>query len=79
MVFDLCKEGEVSMESNDNRKEGFIDEPKIFPPLEGVIRLAERRLGGKMLPARLLLWTPKAFVSSMILEGLIAHKRGKVD
>ncbi len=32
-----------------------------------------------MMPARLLIWTPKAFVSSMILEGLISHGKGKVS
>lgn len=57
----------------------FINEPKIFKPLEKTISLVERKLGKKMMPARLLLWTPKAFISSMILEGLIAHKQGKVS
>lgn len=58
---------------------GFIVEPNIFPPLEWVIEFAESRLGAKMMPARLLLWTPKVFVSSMIMEGLIAHKKGRVN
>jgi len=57
----------------------FIKEPKIFIPLEYIIIFAEKKLGKKMLPARLLLWTPKAFVSSMILEGLISYKQGSVS
>lgn len=57
----------------------YISEPKIIKPLESLIVLVEKKLGKKMMPARLLLWTPKAFVSSMILEGLIAHKKGQVS
>lgn len=57
----------------------YIKEPKICKPLEIIIQIAEKKIGHKMLPARLLLWTPKAFVSSMILEGLIAHKQGRIS
>lgn len=56
-----------------------IKEPNIPKPIEWLISFAEEKIGAKMMPARLLLWTPKAFVSSMILEGLIAHKKGKVS
>lgn len=57
----------------------FIKQAKIPFPIEKIIEAFEKKLGGPMMPARLLLWTPKAFVSSMILEGLIAHKSGSVD
>ena len=57
----------------------YIKEPHIIKPIELIISLAEKKLGKKMLPARLLLWAPKAFVSSMILEGLISHKKGSVS
>ncbi len=57
----------------------FIKEPSIPRPVEYILNFAEERIGHKMMPARLLLWTPKAFVSSMILEGLIAHKKGRVN
>jgi len=57
----------------------FIPEPKIILPLEKIIVFVEKQMGKKMMPARLLLWTPKAFVSSMILEGLIAHKKGRIS
>ena len=56
----------------------YIKQPKIVKPIEEAIKFAENKLGQEMLPARLLLWTPKAFISSMILEGLVAHKHGKV-
>lgn len=57
----------------------FIKEPNIPRPMEMAITFAESRIGNKMMPARLLLWSPKAFVSSMILEGLITHKKGRVN
>lgn len=57
----------------------FLKEPKIPKPIELILRIAEKKLGNRMMPARLLLWAPKAFVSSMILEGLVAHKAGRVD
>lgn len=57
----------------------FINEPSIAKPLEKIIRFGEEKIGHKMMPARLLLWTPKAFVSSMVLEGLIEHKKGKIS
>ena len=52
----------------------YIREPHIPWILEKTIVIAERIMGGKMMPARLLLWSPKAFISSMILEGLVSHK-----
>lgn len=57
----------------------YIQEPNIPKILDKVITFAETKLGAKMMPARLLLWAPKAFVSSMILEGLITHKQGRVS
>lgn len=56
----------------------FIKQPTIIKPIEAAIKFAENKLGQEMLPARLLLWTPKAFISSMILEGLVAHKHKRV-
>ena len=57
----------------------YIKEPKLFKPLELMILAVEKRIGKKMMPARLLLWTPKAFISSMVLEGLIVHKKGAIS
>lgn len=57
----------------------YIPEPKILRPIEMLIEAVERKLGKRMMPARLLLWTPKAFISSMVLEGLIAHKKGRIS
>jgi AhpD family alkylhydroperoxidase len=56
----------------------FIKEPKIPKSLNRLLHLIEKKIGARMAPARLLLWSPKAFVSSMILEGLIAHHVGQV-
>lgn len=36
----------------------YIAEPKIFKPIEWAINLAEKKIGRKMMPVRLLLWTP---------------------
>lgn len=52
----------------------YIKEPRMPRVLDSLITFAERRIGKKMMPARLLLWYPKAFISSMILEGLVTHK-----
>lgn len=56
----------------------YIKEPKIPKSLDRLITAIEQHLGAKMMPARLLLWSPKAFASSMILEGLITHRLGRV-
>lgn len=60
-------------------KKPFIKEPNIVKIFDLIITCVENRIGRKMMPARLLLWTPKAFVSSMILEGLVAHKAGRLS
>ncbi len=52
----------------------YIKEPRIPRVLDQLITLVEKTIGNKMMPARLLLWYPKAFISSMILEGLVTHK-----
>lgn len=52
----------------------YIKAPKIPKLLDRLITFAEKKIGKKMMPARLLLWYPKAFVSSMILEGLVTHR-----
>lgn len=57
----------------------IINQPAIPTIIDKVISFAEDKIGGTMEPARLLLWSPKAFVSSMILEGLVAHKQGRVS
>jgi alkylhydroperoxidase family enzyme len=41
--------------------------------LRGMLWLAERRLGRRLLANRLLAWYPKAFLGSGIMEGLVAH------
>ncbi len=60
-------------------REPFIKAPQIPKILDRIIIFVENKIGKKMMPARLLLWTPKAFISSMILEGLVAHKAGKLS
>lgn len=57
----------------------IIKQPHIPKFIDKVISFAENRIGGTMEPARLLLWAPKSFISSMILEGLVAHKKGRVS
>lgn len=57
----------------------YIKEPTISKPMALILSMAEKKIGSRMMPARLLLWSPKAFVSSMILEGLITHKVGRVN
>ncbi len=51
----------------------YIKEPRIPRVLDQLITFVEKSIGNKMMPARLLLWYPKAFISSMILEGLVTH------
>lgn len=53
----------------------FIDEPRRMNPLiRAGVRLAERAVGRRLLPARLLAWYPRAAISSGLMESLIAHK-----
>lgn len=54
---------------------GYIDEPKRIPLLLRLgIRIAERKTGKRMEPARLLAWYPKAALGSGALEALVAHE-----
>jgi len=57
----------------------FIKERNLPNLLDRFLTSIEGMIGAKMMPARLLLWSPKAFISSMILEALISHKEGKVS
>lgn len=51
----------------------YIKERKIPKTLDGAFKSIEKRFGHRMMPARLLLWYPKAFIGSMVLEGLVTH------
>jgi len=58
----------------------FISPPTKIPLfLRLGLWIARRVSGADLMPARLLAWYPKAAVSSAVLEGLIAHKDGKLD
>ncbi len=54
---------------------GYIQAPVRIPFLLKIgILLAEKMTGKKMLPARLLAWSPKTAIGSGILESLVVHK-----
>ena len=54
---------------------GYIKQPQKIPfLLRLIIWFTERKLGKKMLVARLLSWYPKTAISSGIMESLVAHK-----
>lgn len=58
----------------------FISPPAKIPWfLRLGLWVARRISGADLLPAQLLAWYPKAAVSSAVLEGLIAHRDGKLD
>lgn len=57
----------------------YIDETNRFVMMRGIIGIAEKAMGGKMMPARLLLWHPRAFISSMILEAMVVHKTKRLS
>ena len=52
----------------------YIEERDLPQVMERIMSYAEQKIGKKMMPARLLLWYPKAFVSSMVVEGLVTHR-----
>ncbi len=57
----------------------YIDEPFRIPfVLRFGIWLAEKKLGKKLLAARILSWYPKAALGAGVLESLVAHREGKV-
>lgn len=47
---------------------------KRAPVLRFLVWLVEKIMGKELLPARVLLWYPKALVSSAVLEALVAHR-----
>ncbi len=58
----------------------FIPEPRRANPLLRLgVWIAERKVGRRLLPARLLAHYPKAAVSSAVLESLVAHREGRLD
>lgn len=58
----------------------FISPPTTIPLLlRAGIWVSEKITGKIMLPARLLSWYPKAAVGSAVLEGLVAHRDGRLD
>jgi len=57
----------------------FVPErPRLPLLLRLAIWLAERKIGKRMLPARLLAWYPKAALSSGIMEAFAAHRQGRL-
>ena len=58
----------------------YIEQPKrISIILRVFIWIAERKVGKKLLPARILAWYPKSAIGAGIMEGLIAHEEGKAN
>jgi alkylhydroperoxidase family enzyme len=58
----------------------FIATPTRIPLLlKAGIWISERITGKPMLPARLLAWYPKAALGSAMMEGLVAHRDGRLD
>lgn len=53
----------------------FIPEPRLTPLMAVGVGLAERVVGRRLLPARLLAWFPRAAVGSAVLESLVARGR----
>ena len=57
----------------------YIAPPARMPfYLRWGIRIAQRRTGTELLPAKLLAWYPKAAIGSVLLESLIAHHDGRL-
>jgi len=58
----------------------YIEQPKrISIILRVFIWIAERKVGKKLLPARILAWYPKSAIGAGIMEGLVAHEEGKAS
>ena len=56
----------------------YIDPPSKIPFYIRIGLFFARRVTGKdLLPPRLLAWYPKAAISSGVMEGLVAHGKGK--
>ncbi len=57
----------------------FIQPPRRIPLyLRFGLWVVRRRTGRELLPPRLLAWYPKAAIGSAVLEGLIAHRDGRI-
>ncbi len=65
-------------------QEQILPAPYIAPPhkmphiLRALVRLAERRVGGRLEANRILAWYPKALLGSGIMEALVAHDEPEV-
>jgi alkylhydroperoxidase family enzyme len=52
----------------------YVDPPARMPVLlRMLLWTIEKRMGRKLLANRILMWYPKAFLGSGIMEGLVAH------
>ena len=59
--------------------DAFISPPARMPlPFRFALWFARRRAGTELLPAHLLVWHPRAAISSGILEALITHRQGRL-
>ena len=66
--------------ADDDQGDGggaFIPPPARIPfPFRIALWIVRRRIGGDLLPPKLLTWYPKAALSSGVVEALIAHHDG---
>lgn len=59
--------------------DAFIDPPARIPlPFRIALWFVRRRAGTDLLAPRLLVWHPRAAISSGILEALITHRQGRL-
>ena len=59
--------------------DAYIRAPKKIPLIFKLgIWIAEKKVGKKLLAARILTWYPKAALGAGVLESLVAHEEGKV-
>ena len=57
----------------------YINEPSHIPLfLRLFIWIAEKKVGKRLIAARILAWYPKAALGAGLLESLVAHKEDKV-
>lgn len=70
--------------SQRRQQEKILPAPYIAPPhkmphiLRVLLRLAERRVGGRLEANRILAWYPKALLGSGVMEALVAHDEREV-
>ncbi|MBU1195608.1 MAG: carboxymuconolactone decarboxylase family protein [Proteobacteria bacterium] len=56
----------------------YINPPGRIPfILKTAIRFAEKKVGKKLLAARILTWYPKAAIGAGLMEALVAHDEGR--